>query len=77
MGFENNTPDYLKKLWQVRKHYDNVFKYFADRASDILMLDTVHGAKTNMSKLCEFLRVDMPEDSSWPHSFNHQDWYTP
>ena len=77
MGFAGNSPHYLKKLWQVRRHYDNVFKYFANRSRDLLMLDTVAGSKTNMAKLCEFLHVDLPEDTTWPHSFNHQDWYVP
>lgn len=77
MDFINNKPHYLKKLWEVRKHYDDVFKYFQGRSRDLLMLDTVAGAKTNMAKLCEFLDVDLPVDTSWPHAFNHQDWYTP
>ena len=75
MKFPHSKPHFQEKADQVRGHYDEVFRYFADRPNRLLILDTVNN-DSNMAKLCKFL--ELPEQMSvqpWPHCFNHQDWY--
>ena len=71
--FPGNQPTYLKRVTDVRNHYDKVFDHFQSRTDRLLILDTVRNKK-NFSKLCAFMEVPVRDDP-WPHCFDHQEWY--
>jgi len=71
----NLKPNYEVFASDVRKHYTRVFKHFAKRPEDLLVLDMRQDARLNFSLLAEFLKVKKPPAGKMPHSFNHAHWY--
>lgn len=68
-------PDYQVFASDTRKHYTRVFKHFAKRPNDLLVLDMRQDSRLNFSLLAEFLNVKNPPAGIMPHSFNHNYWY--
>ncbi|MBL6910621.1 MAG: hypothetical protein ISR34_09385 [Pirellulales bacterium] len=71
----NLKPNYEVFASDVRKHYTRVFKHFAKRPDDLLVLDMRQDSRLNFSLLAEFLKVKNPPAGVMPHSFNHAQWY--
>jgi len=61
---------------EVRNHFTEVFHFFLDKPGSLLILDTRDPDETKWKLLCDFLGEELPEDISYPHSFDHKQWET-